>query len=87
MAHFGFVFSARAVHQSAFTFSPFTNKWLWLGVLASLTTRLLPTFFPAANTLFKTAPFPMEWWPYILICLFPGFIGLEIDKFIRRGKV
>jgi magnesium-transporting ATPase (P-type) len=87
MAHFGFVFSARAVYQSAFTFSPFTNKWLWLGVLASLTTRLLPTFFPAANVLFKTAPFPMEWWPYILICLFPGFIGLEIDKFIRRRKV
>jgi magnesium-transporting ATPase (P-type) len=87
MAHFGFVFSARAVYQSAFTFSPFTNKWLWLGVLASLTTRLLPTFFPAANVLFKTAPFPMEWWPYIFICLFPGFIGLEIDKFIRRRKV
>ena len=86
MAHFGFVFSARAVHKSAFTFSPFTNKWLWLGVMASLTTRLLPTFFPAANALFKTAPFPMNWWPYILICLLPGFIGLEIDKFIRRRK-
>ncbi|MEN8232770.1 MAG: HAD-IC family P-type ATPase [Thermodesulfobacteriota bacterium] len=86
MAHFGFVFSARAVHKSAFTFSPFTNKWLWLGVMVSLTTRLVPTFFPAANALFKTAPFPMKWWPYILICLLPGFIGLEIDKFIRRKK-
>jgi magnesium-transporting ATPase (P-type) len=84
MAHFGFVFSARSVHQSAFTFSPFTNKWLWLGVLVSFTTRLLPTFFPAAAVLFKTAPFPVEWWPYILICLLPGFIGLETDKFIRR---
>ena len=84
MAHFGFVFSARSVHRSAFTFSPFTNKWLWLGVLVSFTTRLLPTFFPAASALFKTAPFPVEWWPYILICLLPGFIGLEIDKFIRR---
>ena len=86
MAHFGFVFSARAVHQSAFTFSPFTNKWLWLGVMVSLTTRLIPTFFPAANVLFKTAPFPTQWVPYILICLLPGFIGLEIDKFIRRKK-
>lgn len=84
MAHFGFVFSARSIHRSAFTFSPFTNKWLWLGVMVSLTTRLIPTFFPAANVLFKTSPFPMEWWPYILICLLPGFIGLEIDKFIRR---
>ena len=84
MAHFGFVFSARSVHESAFTFSPFTNKWLWMGVLVSIATRLVPTFFPAANTLFKTAPFPLEWWPVILVCLLPGFIGLEIDKFIRR---
>jgi magnesium-transporting ATPase (P-type) len=84
MAHFGFVFSARSVHQSAFTFSPFTNKWLWLGVLLSFTTRLLPTFFPAASALFKTAPFPIQWWPYIMLCLLPGFIGLEIDKFIRK---
>jgi magnesium-transporting ATPase (P-type) len=84
MAHFGFVFSARSVHQSAFTFSPFTNKWIWFGVLASFTTRLLPTFFPAASTLFKTAAFPVHWWPYILICLLPSFIGLEIDKFIRN---
>jgi magnesium-transporting ATPase (P-type) len=84
MTHFGFVFSARSVHESAFTFSPFTNKWLWMGVLVSIASRLVPTFFPAANTLFKTAPFPREWWPVILVCLLPGFIGLEIDKFIRR---
>jgi len=84
MAHFGFVFSARSVNQSAFTFSPFSNKWLWLGVLISITARLLPTFFPAANALFKTAPFPLWRWPAILICLLPGFFGLEIDKLIRR---
>jgi len=58
--------------------------WLWLGVLVSIAARLLPTFFPAANALFKTAPFPLEWWPIILVCLLPGFIGLEVDKLIRR---
>ena len=83
-AHFGFVFSARAIHDSAFTFSPFANKWLWLGVLVSFMTRLLPTFFPAAAALFKTAEFPVSWWPYIIICLLPSFMGLEIDKFIRK---
>ncbi len=83
MAHFGFVCSARSVNRSAFTFSPFSNKWLLLGILISVTTRLLPTFFPSVSALFKTAPFPAEWWPIILICLLPGFIGLEIDKFIR----
>lgn len=84
MVHFGFVLSARSINRSAFTFNPFSNKWLWLGIFVSITTRLLPTFFPAASSLFKTAPFPAAWWPYILICLLPGFIGLEIDKLLRK---
>jgi magnesium-transporting ATPase (P-type) len=53
MAHFGFVFSARSVDRSAFTFSPFTNKWLWLGVLVSIVARYpglpAPRFYRPGN--------------------------------------
>ena len=84
LVHFGFVMSARSVHQSAFTFSPFSNKWLLLGIAISILTRLLPTFIPMFSALFRTAAFPVEWWLLILPCLFPGFIVLELDKWIRR---
>ncbi len=84
LVHFGFVMSARSVHQSAFTFSPFSNKWLLLGIAVSILTRLLPTFVPTFSALFRTAAFPVEWWLLILPCLFPGFIVLELDKWIRR---
>ncbi|UCG54020.1 MAG: HAD-IC family P-type ATPase, partial [Dehalococcoidia bacterium] len=84
MVHFGYVISARSVYNSAFTFSPFSNKWLLLGITASILFRLLPTFVPAASGFFRTAEFPIEWWIYILPCLLPGFIAIELEKLIIR---
>jgi len=85
LVHFGFVLSARSVHQSAFTFSPFTNRWLLFGIVASLLTRLLPTFIPAVSVVFRTAAFPADWWWVILPCLLPGFLALELHKLIKSG--
>jgi magnesium-transporting ATPase (P-type) len=83
LVHFGFVLSARSVYRSAFTFSPFSNRWLLLGILVSTLARLLPTFLPSFSTMFRTAAFPLDWWLYILPCLLPGFLVLEADKLIR----
>ncbi len=84
LVHFGFVMSARSVYRSAFTFSLLSNKWLLLGILISILAHLLLTFLPVFFAIFRTAAFPLEWWLYILPCLFPGFLVLELDKFIRR---
>nr|WP_162028504.1 HAD-IC family P-type ATPase [Lentimonas sp. CC10] len=84
MVHFGFVMSARSIDQSAFSFSPFSNKWLLAGIAASVLLRLLPSVVPSIAAAFRTANFPPEWWLYILPCLLPGFIILEIEKLIRR---
>ncbi|MEE8419354.1 MAG: HAD-IC family P-type ATPase [Dehalococcoidales bacterium] len=84
MVHFGFVMSARSIFDSAFSFSPFSNKWLLAGIVVSVLLRLLPTFIPGVADIFRTANFPIDWWLYILPCLLPGFIALEIDKIIRK---
>ncbi|MEE8414282.1 MAG: HAD-IC family P-type ATPase [Dehalococcoidales bacterium] len=84
MVHFGFVMSARSIYDSAFSFSPFSNKWLLGGIVASIALRFLPTFVPAFSHIFRTADFPLEWWLYILPCVLPGFIALEADKLIRK---
>lgn len=84
MVHDGFVLSARSINRSAFTFSPFSNKWLLAGISASLALRLVPMFVPQVADAFRMANFPLEWWLYILPCLLPGFIVLEIEKLIRR---
>ena len=84
MVHDGFVLSARSINRSAFTFSPFSNKWLLAGIGASLALRLIPMFVPQVANAFRMANFPLEWWLYILPCLLPGFVVLEIEKLIRR---
>jgi len=84
MVHFGFVMSARSIFDSAFTFNPFSNKWLLRGIVVSVLLRLLPTFVPAFADIFRTANFPMDWWVYIIPMLLPGFIALELDKLVRK---
>jgi len=84
MVHIGFVISARSVFDSAFTFSPFSNRWLLLGIAVTIGARLLITFSPALESVFRIAPFPAEWWLLIIPCVLPGFIALELAKLLRK---
>ena len=84
LAHFGYVVSARSIYASAFTFNPFSNRWLLAGIALSVAIRFIPTVVPEAAALFRTAEFPAEWWPVILLCFFPSFIAIETDKALRK---
>ncbi|MEX2366367.1 MAG: HAD-IC family P-type ATPase, partial [Pseudohongiellaceae bacterium] len=86
LAHIGYVVSARSLNQSAFRFNPFSNPWLLGGITVSIGIRLIPTAIPAANELFRTAPFPLEWWPYILACFIPSFMAIELLKLWQRRQ-
>jgi calcium-translocating P-type ATPase len=83
-AHFGYLMSARSVHASVFSFAPWSNPWLLAGIAISLLIRLIPTLYPPAAALFKTASFPAEWWPWILACAVPSLLAIEADKLLRR---
>lgn len=84
MVHVGFIFTARSTYDSAFTFSPFTNKWILWGVGITLAINLAIAYLPFLNSLFRTAPFPAEWWLLIIFALFPGFLIVEMEKLIRK---
>ena len=84
LAHFGYVISARSIYDSAFTINPFSNRWLLAGIALSIAIRFIPTVLPAASALFRTAPFPSDWWPLILLCFLPSFATIECDKLLRR---
>ncbi len=86
LAHFGYVVSARHIYKSAFTFNPFSNKWLLAGILGSIGIRLIPTFIPETAIWFRTAEFPVEWWPIILLAFIPSFLVIEVHKFLRVNK-
>ena len=84
LAHFGYVISARSIYASAFTINPFSNRWLLAGIALSLAIRFIPTLVPEAAALFRTAPFPSDWWPLILLCFLPSFVTIELDKLVRH---
>jgi P-type Ca2+ transporter type 2C len=84
LAHFGYVISARSIYSSVFTFNPFSNRWLLAGIVLSVAIRFIPTLVPEAAALFRTAPFPTDWWPVILLCFLPSFIAIESDKLWRK---
>jgi magnesium-transporting ATPase (P-type) len=84
LLHLGFLVTARSITKSAFTFSPFSNKWVLLGMGLTIITQLMITYVPFFQTLFRTAAFPNGWWPIIILAIFPGFIVVEIEKLLRR---
>lgn len=82
--HVGYIMTARSTFESAFTFSPFSNKWILGGVAITIITDLAIVYVPALNNVFRTAPFPAEWWPFVAIGLPVGFLVPELEKLVRR---
>ena len=91
MVQLFYLFTARSIMESAFTFSPFSNKILLMGAGATIGLQLiivysLPLF---GFSPLKTVPFPVEWWIAILLVASLGFLAVELEKLLRMrlGKV
>lgn len=81
-----YLVTARRVTASAFTFSPFSNRWLLFGAFTTLGLQVLIVY---SQPLFgfsplRTMPFPAEWWLYISLAALPGFLIIELEKLVRR---
>ena len=86
MVQLVYLFTARSIRESAFTFSPFSNKWVLVGVATTIGLQLIIVYSQPLFGIspFRTAPFPAEWWiPIILVSLL-GFLAIEIEKLVRR---
>lgn len=84
LLHVGLLVTARSVRDSAFTFNPFSNKWVLAGIAATIVTQLIITYMPFAQAIFRTTAFPAEWWPVIILTLLPCFVVVELEKFVRK---
>ncbi|MHC1623029.1 MAG: cation-translocating P-type ATPase [Candidatus Methanospirareceae archaeon] len=90
LVHICYLFTARSITESAFTFSPFSNKWVLIG--AALTLGLQFTIIYALPFIginpFRTAPLPAECWMAMILVSLPIFFIIEFEKFLtkRLGK-
>ncbi len=87
LVHICYLFTARSITESAFTFSPFSNKWVLIGAAITLGLQLTIIYalpFIGIKSPLGTAPLPAEWWiPMILVSL-PIFFIIEFEKFLTK---
>ncbi len=81
-----YLFTARSVEGSAFTFSPFSNRVVLLGVGVTVAVQLLlvyslPLFGFAP---LRTEPFAPQWWVPIILVGTMGFFAIEVEKLVAR---
>jgi magnesium-transporting ATPase (P-type) len=86
MVQLAYLGTARWVTASAFTMSPFSNRWLLAGASFTLGLQLLIVYSKPllGFSPFRTLPFPAEWWVYIALAATPGFLAVELEKLVRR---
>ena len=80
-----YVLSARSIHDSAFSLDPLGNPWLLGGIALSVLLHALVTYVPPLAAAFRLAPFPLDWWPWILASFLPSFLAIEADKALRKA--
>ncbi len=86
LVHLCYVVTARSITESAFTFSPFSNRWLLAGMALTLVTQLAIVYHPIGNAILGTAPLPLDWWGLMILFALPGFFVIEVEKWLtKRG--
>ncbi len=80
----GHVMAIRSERQSLFTQGLFTNKALFLSVVATILLQLATIFIPFLNTLFQTQPLTAPELIAVLALSSVVFLAVEIEKLIKR---
>jgi Ca2+-transporting ATPase len=86
LVHLCYLITARSITESAFTFSPFSNKWILVGIVFTVLIQLAIVYAPpyiGINPL-KTAPLPLDWWGLMIMAALPGFFVIEVEKWLTK---
>lgn len=84
LVHVFYLVTARSIYDSAFSFSPFSNKWILLGITAILSSLLMIIYLEPLEFIFRTTAIPLDWWPLIILFALPGFLVIELEKFLVK---
>ncbi|MBN1761518.1 MAG: HAD-IC family P-type ATPase [Methanomicrobia archaeon] len=88
LVHICYLFTARSITESAFRFSPFSNKWVLIGAALTLGLQLIIIYAPpfiGINPL-RTALLPAECWLVMVILAIPIFFIIEFEKFLTKRR-
>ncbi|MFC1892642.1 cation transporting ATPase C-terminal domain-containing protein, partial [Chloroflexota bacterium] len=84
LVHIFYLLTARSLTLSAFKTNPFSNKWIVVGIAVTVGLQLILVYVlpqTGFNPL-RTAPFPVEWWPFLILLALPGLFIIELEEFL-----
>ena len=76
--------NARSSTRSLFRMSPFSNRMLFVSVLAALGLHIAALYIPFTQLILRVQPIPLDIWPRIVAVAFTILIAVEIHKWLRR---
>ena len=86
LVHICYLFTARSITESAFSFSPFSNTWVLIGAALTLGLQVIMIYAPpliGINPL-RTAPLPVECWLVMLLIAIPIYFIIELEKYLTK---
>jgi Ca2+-transporting ATPase len=78
------VWNARSERESIFTLNPFTNMFLFLGLVGSMLAHICVMYIPAAEWLFSFVPMSFFDWIFVVVVASSVILLVEAEKAIRR---
>jgi Ca2+-transporting ATPase len=86
MVHVFYLITARSLTRSVFAMNPFSNRWLIVGISATIGLHLLIVYvLPLVNiNPLRVEAFPGSWWLIIIAVSLPAVFIIEIEKLTVR---
>jgi len=78
--------NCRSNHRSAFALSPFSNRFLFFGVGASLLLHIGAMYFEPTQRLIRLQPLELETWLRIVLVALSIVLVVELHKLLRPGE-
>ena len=84
LIHIFYLLTARSLSLSAFRMNPFSNKMILYGIGITIAIQLFLVYSPPYTgfNLLRTAPFPAEWWIFIILMALPGLLVVELEEYL-----
>jgi len=80
------IFSVRS-EKNAFKVGLFSNKTLLLAIASSAILQILAIYLPITQKLFNTVPFPLSYWPAVILTSLSGFVIIELVRGLKYGHL
>jgi cation-transporting P-type ATPase F len=74
------LFSSRSHRRAIWQISPFSNRWLIVGVTAMLALQLLFTYAPTMNAVFHSVPIGLRSWAAVIAVALAAMGAVELEK-------